>query len=211
MDWGRHVRARKITRSAMTVSIDSELAALDRRMTALKVDYERFFSGDLKLPPIAARRELEQFLKRLGNEDIDRAADRFRLQAMEGRYNAMRELWEKKLSAREQGRTLAGRPLAHPPPSPADASSPGPVDAAGAGDVKPKRRVDFSPLFERYCTARRTLGEDVSKLRYDKFEEQVLRQAEEIRKRTGCKKLVFEVHTQEGRVRLIGRPAPAKG
>ncbi len=51
----------------------------------------------------------------------------------------------------------------------------------------------------------------MSKLRYEKFEELVLRQAEEIRKKTGCRRLVFEVHTQDGKVRLVGRPAPAKG
>ena len=51
----------------MAVTIDSELAALDRRMTSLRIDYERFFAGDLKQAPLVARRELEQFLKRLGN------------------------------------------------------------------------------------------------------------------------------------------------
>jgi hypothetical protein len=193
----------------MVVSIDSELSALDRRMTALRVDYERFFSGDLKQPPLVARRELEQFLRRLGNSEIDRAVDRFRLQSMEGRYNALRELWEKRLAAREQGRTISGRPIA--PDAVPDVPEERPVDAAAAGDVKPRRRVDFSPLFERYCTARRAIGEDVSKLRYEKFEELVLRQAEEIRKKTGCRRLVFEVHTQAGKVRLVGRPAPAKG
>jgi hypothetical protein len=196
----------------MGVSIDSELAALDRRMTALRIDYERFFAGDLKMPPVAARRALEDFLKRLGNSDIERAADRFRLQTIEGRYNSLREMWEKRLSAREQGRMLGGRIVSHAPEEqPAAASAQASLDGSGPGDVKAKKRIDFNPLFERYCAARKTLGEDVSRLRYDKFEEAVLKQAEEIRKRTGCKRLVFEVQTQEGRVKLIGRPAPAKG
>jgi TolA-binding protein len=196
----------------MAVSIDSELAVLDRRMTALRIDYERFFSGGLKQPPLAARRELEQFLKRLGNEEVERASDRFRLQTIESRYNALRELWEKRLQAREQGRTSAGRPAGDPAATAQAAAPEAPaVDAATPADVKPTRRVDFSPLFERYCTARRSNGEDVSKLRYEKFEEQVLKQADEIRKKTGCRKLVFEIQTQDGKVRLIGRPAPAKG
>jgi hypothetical protein len=195
----------------MSVSIDSELAALDRRLTSLRIDYERFFAGDLKVPPLAARRELEQFLRRLGNEELERASDRFRLQGMESRYNALRELWEKRLLARELGRSLSGRPAAPEPPREAAPAAGAPVDAAGPADVKPKRRVDFSPLFDRYCQARRALGEDVTKLRYEKFEELVLRQAEEIRRKTGSKKLVFEIQTHEGKVRLIGRPAPAKG
>src|SRR5262249_18866965 len=152
--------------------------------------------------PLAARLELEKFLKRLGNEEVERAADRFRLNSIENRYNSLCELWEKKLQAREQGRTLGGRILPEVAPPPASVVPEGAVDAAGPADVKPRRRVDFSPLFERYCTARRSVGEDVSKLRYEKFEEQVLKQAEEVRKRTGCRRLVFEVQTQDGKVRL---------
>ena len=56
--------------------------------------------------------------------------------------------------------------------------------------------------------ARQALGEDVSKLKYEKFEEAVRRQAEEIRRKTGSSRLVFEIQTADGRVRLVGRPAP---
>jgi hypothetical protein len=51
----------------------------------------------------------------------------------------------------------------------------------------------------------------VSRLKYDKFEEQVRRQAEEIRRRTGSTRLVFEIQTVDGKVRLVGRTAPTKG
>jgi len=37
------------------------------------------------------------------------------------------------------------------------------------------------------------------------------RQASEIRKATGASRLVFEVQTIDGRVRLVGRPASSKG
>ena len=74
--------------------------------------------------------------------------------------------------------------------------------------------MDLRPLFERYCAAREALGEDVSRIRYERFEDLVKKKAAEIRKVTGAGRLVFEIHTVDGRVRLIGRPAgsrPAKG
>jgi hypothetical protein len=46
---------------------------------------------------------------------------------------------------------------------------------------------------------------------YEKFEEAVRQKAEEIRKRTGSTKLIFEIRTEGGKVRLLGRPAPGKG
>ena len=80
-------------------------------------------------------------------------------------------------------------------------------DAATPSSVKPGKRVDFTPLFQRYVAARQALGEDVSRLRYEKFEESVRRQADEIRRKTGSSRLVFEIQTTDGRVRLVGRPA----
>ena len=228
----------------MGISIERELTDLERAITTLRVDYERFFGGELKRPPIPARRAVEESLRKYGNAEIDKAAERFRLQALQSRFNAFSELWEKRMQAREEGHTgpirrmaaaaAASTAAAAPPKtkkaaeatSPPDVAallaaaeaavaprvpppSPAPRPDAPAGtSVKPRSRVDFTPLFQRYVAARQALGEDVSKLKYEKFEEAVRRQAEEIRKRTGSSRLSFEVQTTDGRVRLVGRPAP---
>lgn len=225
----------------MAVSFERELGEVDRAINALRVDYERFFGGELKRPPVQARRTLEETLRRLGNAEMEKAAERFRLQTLQSRFNSFAELWEKRLLAREEGRRV---PVRHPAPlapvagsggqaaprkpdqvqpqdvaallaaaeaavarsTPAQASAPEP-DAQAASSVKPRSRVDFTPLFRRYVAARQALGEDVTRLKYEKFEEAVRRQAEEIRLKTGSSRLVFEVQTTEGRVRLVGRPA----
>jgi hypothetical protein len=231
----------------MGISIERELNDLERGITALRVDYERFFGGELKRPPVPARRAVEDALRKYGNAELDKAVERFRLQALQSRFNAFAELWEKRLQAREEGRTgpvrrLASAAAASAPVAPSAAgktasakapaasapdvdalvaaaeaavtrAAPAPVppprpDAPAGASVKPKSRVDFTPLFQRYVAARKALGEDVTKLRYEKFEEAVRRQAEEIRKKTGSSRLVFEVQTTDGRVRLVGRPVP---
>jgi hypothetical protein len=180
---------------------------------------------------------------------MEKAAERFRLQTLQSRYNSFTELWDKRMQAREEGRTgpirrlvstasaatsasastavpagkgagkklqaaeapdiaalLAAAEKAVGGGAPAVAQPPRP-DAAAPSSVKPRNRVDFTPLFQRYVEARQALGEDVSRLRYEKFEESVRRQADEIRRKTGSSRLVFEVQTTEGRVRLVGRPA----
>ncbi len=229
----------------MGISIERELNDLERGITSLRVEYERFFGGELKRPPAQTRRALEGTLRRLGNSDVEKAAERFRLQSLQSRYNSFVELWEKRLQAREEGRTGPVRRLAPAAPPAATAPKAGaktpkplaapdvaallaaaeaavarrtpapapPPDAPAAPSVKPKSRVDFTPLFQRYVAARQALGEDVSRLKYEKFEESVRRQADDIRRKTGSSKLVFEVQTTDGKVRLIGRPATpgAKG
>lgn len=225
----------------MGISIERELNDLERGITTLKIEYERYFGGELKRPPVLPRRAVEETLRRLGNADVDKAAERFRLQSLQSRFNSFAELWAKRMQVKEEGRTgpprrfdqsalaAAAAPnpvrtasVAAPPPdiaallaaaeaavgpaTPAPAASP-PRDAPASPSVKPRSRVDFTPLFRRYVEAREALGEDVSRMKYEKFEEAVKRQAEEIRKKTGSSRLVFEVQTTDGRVRLVGRPA----
>ena len=202
----------------MVDTIEKELVELDKGIRALRIDYDRYFTGDLKTPPIARRRQLETLLRYLRNIEVDKAGERFRLGSLLARYNSLTELWEKKQVAKDEGRlTIFGRPnppagtAAPPPPAaPSSSSQPSPGDTSGPGSVQPKR-VDFTPLFQRYVAARQGAGEDVARLKYEKFEELVRKQAEEIKRRTGAKRLVFEVQTVDGKVKLIGRPAPPKG
>jgi len=192
----------------MPESILKELNFLEAAITGLRIEYERFFAGDLRLPPHASRRKVDELVKKMGSVEVERVAERFRFQSLQARYSTLVALWEKKLIAREEGRGLkphaeaVAAPAAPPPPA---------SDAAGASSVEKKRRVDLTPLFDRYCAARQALGEDVSKLRYERFEDLVKKQAEEIKRRTGSGRLVFEVQTVDGKVRLVGRPAAPKG
>ncbi|MGE5346063.1 MAG: MXAN_5187 C-terminal domain-containing protein [Acidithiobacillales bacterium] len=192
----------------MPTTIESELEVLERGLQRLHVEYERFFTGDAKVPPIDTRRRIEDLLRRMRNENVERAAERFRLQNVQSRFQSLTELWEKRLGTRSEGRTTPGRlPFSRREPAPAGAAR----DAEGSQSVEKREQADLMPLFERYCAARRSLGEDVSRVRYERFEELVGRQAAEIRRVTGARRLVFEIQTIDGRVRLVGRPAPAKG
>jgi hypothetical protein len=195
----------------MTDSIACDLDLLERSITALKLDYERFFSGDVKVPPVPARKSVEQVLRRVGNAPVEKVAERFRLQALQSRFTTLSDLWEKRLLAREEGRgpvrLVARARLVE------RAASPPAGDASASGSVKGSGRGDLRSLFERYCAARAAAGEDVSRLRYDRFEELVKKQAAEIRKVTGATRLAFDVRTRDGKVRLVGRSlaAPTKG
>jgi hypothetical protein len=195
----------------MAVSITRDLDLLEQSITALKLDYERFFSGDLKVPPVPARKNVEQILRRMGDAAVEKAAERFRVQALQTRFTVLAERWAKRLIAREEGRGPV-RPLARVRPAEGPAVSAG-GDVEAPAPVKVSGRRDLRALFDRYCAARAEAGEDVSRLRYDRFEELVKKQAVEIRRATGATRLAFDVQTRDGKVRLVGRPlqAPMKG
>ena len=197
----------------MPPTIERELNEIERQIGRLRIDVERFFSGELKLMPVQTRRRLEIAFRHLWEVETTRASDRFRLQSLQERYTSLSELWEKKQRLREVGRPLGQREVPHPdhPAGRGEAAASRAGDAGAAAPVKARTGPDFRPLFERYQSARRELGENESRMTYEKFEEAVRQKAEEIRKRTGSTKLIFEIRTEGGKVRLLGRPAPGKG
>lgn len=201
----------------MPPSIERELDEVERQTARLRVDFERFFAGELKLMPVQARRRLESVFRRLWDVEVERAADRFRRQTLQERFTTLSELWEKKQRLREEGRRLTPREALGRAAAPSDAAatpappSEGPGDAGAPAPVKARPRPDFHSLFERYRAARRELGEDPGKMSYERFEELVRQKAEEIGKRTGSTKLIFEVRTEGGKVRLVGRSSLGKG
>ena len=121
----------------MPVSIERDLDVLERSLTALKVDYERFFTGELRTPPMAARRKVDELLRRVGNVEIERAAEKFRLQALQGRYTAMTELWDRRVSAKEEGRGLFPSPARPQPRRP----RPCPRPPGGRSPCRPTGRA----------------------------------------------------------------------
>ncbi len=199
----------------MPVSIEHELDVLERKVSDLRVEFERFFSGVLKLPPNKVKQTVQEQLRKLSNLEVDKAAERFRLQALQSRFNSLSDLWERKIQAREEGKSLATLHMRsgvpdEPTPQAGVRKVAEKRDEKPPSDVKP-RKVDFRPLFEKYIAAKQAAGEDVSRIRYERFEELVRKQAEDIRNKTGATRLVFEIKSDEGRVRLIGRPSQPKG
>ena len=80
-----------------------------------------FFSGRLPRPPLETRNRVEAMVKRWDRGHIETAADRFRFQNLQARFQKFVELWDRGLRAREEGRP---GPFAHHQPKAAAKRTP---------------------------------------------------------------------------------------
>jgi len=118
------------------------------------------------------------------------------------------ERWERLLLEKESGRrpglyghfreASAGTPAA--PPTPNAGRSTSVQGERGGVPADPDR-----DLFERYVTAKKARGEDVSGYRLEGFLEGLERERRKVREKFGSADVVFEVAEREGRVRLIAK------
>ena len=205
------------TPGAPTVSESIDQLAGEIRQ--LRVDFERFFSGALLIPPDELRRRVQARLRQLRSINSMSAVDRFRLGDLEARHNSYDELFTRRLRDREEGRLRAGlasmAPLTPPPPRPSSpvGGAPGASGDPGAGIVigsDPDPRA-VAALYAQ-VTAAGAPGGGAEGPRFDlaSFGGYLQRQAAAIRAKTGCAEVQFRLAAEDGKLRLKARPlAPA--
>lgn len=179
------------------MTLHDQIVTVERALREHITRWERFFAGDLRVPPVDDRERIARRLRWLGEQSTTRFEDRFQITNLQHRFQAHAQNWERLLREREEGRgRFAASPAqtAAPPPAPAepDAAPPGPV-----------HRDEPADLFDRYAAAKRSLGQQVAVERAV-FESQVERQREALAGRLGSD-VRFDVVVEGDKVKLAAR------
>lgn len=81
-------------------SIDQELSRIDDAIRKLKIDFDIYFNGAVKRPPLEARARLDSQLKRIADNRALTFAQRYYLNTLVSRFTSYRELWRRTMKAR---------------------------------------------------------------------------------------------------------------
>ena len=82
------------------VEIDQQLGRLEDDIRKLKIDFDIFFNGGSKRPPLEARARLESQIKRIADDRNLTYAQRYYYNTLVARFTSYRELWRRTLKAK---------------------------------------------------------------------------------------------------------------
>jgi hypothetical protein len=204
------------------MDLQDDLARFEKMFRQLQIEWEKFFAGMEKKPPIDLRSKVEQIVKRYGGVEIRNNQERFRYQALTSRYNTFNELWNKKLRAIEEGRvaglhvTKAMRehvPAAALPPEPDVAPPPPRAARPPAAASLSEYRIQnpqgdglmVKALYRQFVDERRKAGETAA-VNYDSFEKLIGQQANRILTEKGAQAVDFRIESKDGKVSLKAKP-----
>ena len=88
------------TKHEETAQIDQQLMRLEEEIRKLKIDFDIYFNGAAKRPPLEARARLESNLKRIADDRNLSYAQRYQFNALVSRFTSYRELWRRMLKKR---------------------------------------------------------------------------------------------------------------
>jgi hypothetical protein len=86
-------------------TIDEELGQLERDIRQLKIEYDMFFGGGRKRPPTEIEWRIELIVKRYAERGGDlKFGQRFRFSNLSQTYAKYKDVFRKRLAAREEGK-----------------------------------------------------------------------------------------------------------
>ena len=84
-------------------TLDEMLMRLDQDIRKFRIDFERFFSGNLPMPPEQLRIIVQNQIKELRTVHMKAVAHRFRYNSLEAKFNALLVLFNRRLREFELG------------------------------------------------------------------------------------------------------------
>lgn len=88
------------TKREEAAEIDRQLSKLEDDIRKLKIDFDIYFNGAVKRPPLEARARLESYVKRIADNRNLTYAQRYYFNSLVSRFTSYRELWRRSLKAR---------------------------------------------------------------------------------------------------------------
>ncbi|MBV9215417.1 MAG: hypothetical protein JO053_04500 [Acidobacteria bacterium] len=80
--------------------IDQQLSRMEDDIRKLKIDFDIYFNGAVKRPPLEARARLEAFIKRIADNRSLTYAQRYHFNTLVARFTSYRELWRRILKSK---------------------------------------------------------------------------------------------------------------
>lgn len=219
------VSARTEEGRVMSKTLDEQLSDLEDDIRKLKIEFDIYFNGGKPRPPYDTKNRVETLIKRLYEDRSMRFQTRFRYNQIVSRFTAFRQMWQRAIQDREEGRDLRAQYLANFRDAEeqrreefSDAFDDFDMDAALDGmrnDPLPKR---FEPttvrisrpedqedcirqLFDSVVAAKRTVGENADTT-YEKFREIIIYNTRKLCAERQAEGVNFSVDIENGKVKF---------
>jgi len=206
------------------LTVDEEISALDDALRRLKVEFDVYFGGGSRQPPLDLDWRVQSLIKKFSDSQKLSFAQRYRYNSISERYAKLSDLWRQKLRIREEGyrrpedaafaiqglRTEQERAAARAL-CPASVG-PDPADNFVIECRHPEAEAEqVRLLFDVLVAARRRLGEPEFQGTFQGFLLFLVAKTGQICREYACPRVEYRIQVRDGCVRLRSQPRGGRG
>lgn len=189
------------------MGIKEDLDMLDAKITKLRVDYEQYFAKVLKKEPAVLRDEIDRLILRYSNQRINSTSLRFRYSTLTSKYSSYKQFWNRILRQIEEGTYERGAAIgARLPAAPVipELSQRPEATPFPSGGLKEELLVNdkFKNVYQQFVEAKKTAGESVVDMSYEKFTQAIAQQTEKVKKDLNCNDVEYKVVVKDGKAKI---------
>lgn len=195
-----------------TETIDEHMAQFEHDIRQLKIEYEQYFGGGRKRPPVDIEWRIDLLLKRYSDRGGQMSfAQRFRFGNLTQTYVKYREIFHKRMRKREEGTTdrhfgSAARAVEAERARIQRAQSARPETAVVITCSDPEHEPSkVDQLYTAFREALKKSGESTDRLSRAQFQQFVEKKTEQLRKQKGTLEVEYIVSVEGGKARLKAR------
>lgn len=191
------------------LSLRQRLEEVDRRLTVLKLQYDKYFSGLERIEPLREREELRRMFRDLLSVNIANSRQRFLFQNLRARYNTMEMYFTRNLLMIERGThpkmqfraAMRDRQRREAEERRAEFKR----RRVGHDDLRAREDKAYARVYERYLQARQQCGQSTD-LDFDTVKKTLRNEVRRIKSRYRCESVKFRITIEDGKARLKAIP-----
>ena len=222
--------------AASWAQVSQEVDSVEALFHALRGQYEQFFLGMEKRPPVKAHEQFKKRLATLKTIPARNSALSFRIQSLQATASTYERLWSKTMQEMEDGtyrrdvfkarlrrkstETPAASAAALPkksapggkdaapakPATPEAAPSTPQIHIAGTPPPDPLAESRLRSVYRAYVEAKRRCNEDTTRLSFDAVAASLKRQVPELLERNNARDVEYRVFVKDGKAVLRAVP-----
>jgi hypothetical protein len=188
-----------LTRFQDSEQILKDVQDLARMLENLKKTYEQYFLGLVREEPVKLRTDIKQLIQKYSSSSIQNASIKFQLQQSIARYNTFSTYWDRVLKQMEEGKYQRDvfKAKLHEKER---LEKTGPIKSTVAA---PEKKKDiYENLFDEYKELKKNLKQDVSKLSFDAFRDQLKKKLGELQSTSKDKNFSFKVVQENKEIKI---------
>lgn len=175
------------------MGVHEDILNLEMKINQLRIDYDQYFSGRLKIPPFKLQEQIKRIIRLYSSRQIHNTGLNFRYKSQVARYTTYDSMWQRHIRLINDGTLKRGASFL-------SAASANKKEASSSNETPAEK------LYKEYVQAKSSLKQNTSDVKVQSLQSMIEKQTAAIKEKYKCSSVDYKVVTEGGKAKIKAIP-----